>query len=135
MANKSSHPVNGLLKFCGIGSLIAAPVLAISFLVADKYIFLFLAAVAELLIFASLAPINTVLVLSAPKKLVTMTQGITILLINVFGAFVGPQLVGGIADNINLATGLQVTTIAMILCSVFWLYGSNLSPLDTANET
>ena len=135
MADKSAHAVNGLLKFCGIGSLLAAPLLATSFLVSDKYLFLCLAGLAELLIFASLAPINTVLVLSAPKKLVTLTQGITILMINLFGAFVGPQLVGAIADRINLSSGLQITTIAMIVCSIFWMYGSSLSPSDTTNET
>jgi len=119
-ALRATTPIAGLLQFTSLGSLLAVPLLACAFLVQDKTLFLVCTAGAELLIFASLAPINTVLVLSAPPALVTLAQGMTILLISVFGSLLGPQLVGLLADSTDLATGLQLASIAMLGCSVLW---------------
>ena len=123
-AQNAANPIGGLLSFCSTWALLAAPFLAAAFLVKSGTAFLVLAGIAELLIFASLAPINTVLVLSAPAALVTATQGFTVLLINIFGAFLGPQIVGAVADLAGLSKSLQLTTVALFLCAVAWRLGA-----------
>lgn len=123
-AARAVTPIVGLLQFTSIGSLLAVPLLVAAFSVQDRNLFLLCTAGAELLIFASLAPINTVLVLSAPVALVTLTQGLTILLINIFGSLAGPQLVGLVADHSSLATALQLSSLAMLGCAIAWWLGS-----------
>jgi MFS family permease len=120
MAKKNVNPVQGLLNFITFGSLVAVPFVCIAFTSSNHYIFLVCTAIAELCIFASLAPINTVLVLSAPSNLVTLTQGLTVLLINIFGALFGPLLVGYCADLWGLSYSLQLTTLSLFCCVIAW---------------
>lgn len=126
-AERAVTPVTGLLQFTSFGSLLGVPLLVTAFLVKDHTAFLLCTGLAELLIFASLAPINTVLVLSAPPALVTLTQGLTILLINIFGALAGPLLVGLAADKTSLALGLQLSSVAMFGCGLVWWYASTVA--------
>lgn len=120
LAARAVNPVTGLLQFTSVGSLLAVPFIVIAFSVTDRTLFLLSTACAELLIFASLAPINTVLVLSAPAALVTLTQGVTILLINIGGALAGPMIVGFAADRLGLSLGLQLSSVAMFCCAALW---------------
>ncbi len=124
LAARARTPITGLLQFTSLGSLLGVPLLIAAFLVEDRTTFLLCTGLAEVLIFASLAPINTVLVLSAPPALVTLTQGLTILLINIFGALAGPLLVGMVADRTSLAFGLQLSSVAMFGCGLVWWYAS-----------
>lgn len=124
IASKSGQPTAAMLRFIAILSLAAVPFLAMSFMVSSQMAFLALCAVAELAIFAGLASINTIIVLESPPHLVTLTQGITILMINVFGYYIGPQIIGAISDKMGFRFGLQGTTVAMCACALIWLTGA-----------
>ncbi len=123
-ASRHRVPSLGMLQFVALVSLIAVPVLALTFVVQDRALFLVLCGITELLIFAGIAPINSIIVLESPPSLVTLTQGMTILMINLFGALVGPQVVGFISDATDLATGMQITSVAMFLCASIWWAGT-----------
>lgn len=114
----------GLLQFIGIASCLAAPILAVTFLVEDRVLFISLCAVAELVIFFTTAPVNAVLVNDAPKGYMALTQGVTIVAINLLGAFLGPQVVGILADVVGLKLALQITSLAALFSGFIWILGS-----------
>jgi len=127
-ADQSKDPITSFFRFLGLTSLAGTPFLFLAFYYEDPYIFLGCAAIAELLIFAGTAPVNSIIVLSAPRHLVGLTQGVTITSLNLFGALVGPILIGWIADLSSLAVGLQLATIALFFAAVVWIRGQKVSP-------
>lgn len=125
LAARSSHPTQTMLRFVGILSLCAVLPLGCTFLVGDRTLFLVLCGFSELLIFAGIAPINSIIVLESPPELVTFTQGTTILMINLFGSVLGPVLIGVLADHSTLGIGMQLATISMLLSGVVWYFGGH----------
>lgn len=127
LAGRSSTPVAVMLRFVGIASVLGAPFLLVAFLLTNHWVFLALCFFAQLLVFAGTGPINTAIVVACPPQLVTLTQGATILCINLFGALVAPILVGILADTVSLSFGLQITGVALLLSGVIWLLGGRVA--------
>jgi MFS family permease len=117
----ASSVEGGMLAFCGVTALLAAPILAVALSVSDRTVFIALCFVAELLIFAGTAPINSVLVVIVPKPLVALGQGITIASINVFGSFMAPVIIGLIADRSSVAAAMQLCTVALAVSGGVWM--------------
>ncbi len=126
-AAQSEFPLQRMLNLIGILSLIAVPLLAVAFTVASQPLFLALCFLSELLVFAAVAPVNSILVLASPAHLVTLTQGVTVLALNLFGAFLSPIFVGRAADAAGLAIALQLTPIALGLSAAVWIAGGRLT--------
>ncbi len=124
LAIRSAQPLRVMLNFVGMTALLAVPFCGAAFLVENGVVFLALCGVAQLLIFSGVAPINAVLVLAAPARLVTLTQGVSIFALNAFGALLAPWLVGVVADSISLATALQLSTLSLLLCGLVWMSGA-----------
>ena len=115
-------PQAGALCYTAVSTMLAAPFVALAFSTTDRSVFLGCCFLAELLVFAGTAPLNTVIVQSAPAGLVTFTQGITILSINLLGYLPSPMLIGVVADQSgSLGTGMQLATIALLLAGTVWL--------------
>lgn len=125
LAAKSDDPAAFLLRFVGISSILASPLLAWSFLSENHSVFLASCAIAELVVFAGVAPINAVLVSECPPELVTLTQGVTITAINVLGTLPGPWLTGMLADHIGLRAAMQLSTFALLACGALWWMGGH----------
>lgn len=121
---RSADPLRAMLIFIGVLALLATPLLALSFVIADPRVFLTLCFFAELLIFAGVAPVNSILVLASPAGVVTLTQGLTILCLNLFGAFLAPILIGRMADASGLATALQLSSVALLVSGLVWIAGA-----------
>jgi len=90
----------------------------------DHNLFLVFCFIAEIAIFAGTAPVNSVLVLNAPSHAVALTQGVTIALINLFGTFLAPIIVGYFTHFVNLREALQLCTIALLFSGIIWVLGS-----------
>ena len=123
-ALKTSDPSDALLRYIGVVSLVATPLLAAAFLVQDHMIFLALCFFAELLIFSTVAPVNAVIVQAAPPQLVTLTQGTTILAINLLGSLPAPWLVGTVSDHYGVPLGMQVSSVGLLLSGILWWKGT-----------
>lgn len=122
-AKNARSKVSAMLYFVGFFGVLAVPFAVIAFAGADYTLFLTMCFFAQLFIFAGVAPINSVVVLSAPPHLVTLAQGLCIFLLNLFGAFLGPIVIGFLADTWGLAQALQCSGIALFLSGVAWVYG------------
>lgn len=129
MAQRSLHSEQSLLCFVVVSSFVAVPLLGACFVAESSLWFLVCCALAELFIFAGVAPLNAVIVERAPSGYESLTQGITIFLIQLFGGFLGPVVVGVFADfSGSLSLALQVTTVALLASSILWFFafrGSN----------
>jgi len=126
-ATESGEPISAFFRFLGLSSLAGVPLLFLTFYFQEPYLFLVFAALAELMIFAGTAPINSIIVLSAPKGLGGFTQGVTITSLNLFGALLGPVIIGKFADLTSLSIGLQLTTLGLMLAGFVWYAGNKFS--------
>jgi MFS transporter, Spinster family, sphingosine-1-phosphate transporter len=126
-----ANRIHALLVFISTTTLLGAPCLGAAFLAHSQQWFFGACFVAEIALFAGVAPLNSVLVQRSPKGLETLTQGVTIFLINLFGAAAGMVVIGLVTDLLQklpsvgsesaaLALALQVTTIAMIFSGLLW---------------
>jgi hypothetical protein len=82
------------------------------------------------LIFAGVAPLNSLIVARAPSGYEAFTQGVTIFAIQLFGGFLGPVVIGSLADMTgSLAQALQGTTVALLLSGAVWWLASRSKEL------
>lgn len=126
-AKRSVNPVRVMLLFIGAITLIAVPLLALCFVTESHALFLGLCFLGELLVFAAMAPVNSILVLASPSHVVTLTQGLTVLILNLFGAFLAPIVIGRAADMAGLSMALQLSSLALLGCAMVWLLGGRWS--------
>lgn len=124
LASAASDKIKVLFWFIGISSLLATPFLLAAFYTSQHWLFLLLCLLTELLVFAGTAPVNSIIILSCPAALVTFTQGLSILLINVLGTLPAPVVVGAIADSHGLGFGLRLLTIPLLLSGLVWTFGA-----------
>ncbi len=126
LANRSGDTNRALFRFIGVASIIGAPAMWCAFSVGDKTTFLLLCFVAELLVFAATAPVNSLIVVNAPERGETITQGVTIFCLNLFGSLLAPVLVGKLADLTSLTAAMQAASVVMLLSGVVWLGGASV---------
>lgn len=137
--------IKAMLVFISLTTLLGAPCLGAAFLAHSAEWFLGACFVAEIALFAGVAPLNSVLVQRSPPGLETLTQGVTIFLINLFGAAAGMIVIGMVTDLIEslssvpsnaaaLAIALQVTTIAMVLSGVLWWIAARKTPPEGESD-
>ena len=135
LAARMTNQVRGLLLFVSITTLLGAPFLFFAFLATSPLIFFASCFIAQIALFAGVAPLNSALVERAPHGLETLTQGVTIFMIQLFGAAIAPITIGWVADMLTtegiagsseqaLAYALQVATAAMVLSGVLWWLAS-----------
>lgn len=123
LARRSGAAQRTMMTFVALTAIAGAVPLGIAFAVQSQTLFLVLCFIAEILIFAGTAPVNSVIVLGAPAELVTLTQGLTIFALNLFGAFLAPIAVGLVADHFSLALGMQLCSSAMLCAGIVWWIG------------
>jgi len=128
LAAGTPDPTRVLFRFLGVTGLLATPFLLGAFLVEDRAAFLWLCFAAEVLIFAGTAPVNSIIVSAAPEGAVTLTQGVTIFALNLFGALLAPILVGALADATSLQAALQGLALPLGLSGLVWYLGGLKPP-------
>jgi MFS family permease len=136
LARGASNKVKSLLTFVSISTFIGLPFLCAAFLVTSPNLFLVCCFGAELMLFAGVAPLNLVLVARAPRGLETLTQGVTIFLINLFGSILAPIAIGAVSDMLlrqgvtattgapDLAYAMQLSSIAALFSALLWWIAS-----------
>lgn len=142
-AARSDNSVRSLAKFVAYSTLAAVPFLFWCFLARSSELFLTACFLAELFIFAGVAPLNSVIVARAPLGYEGFTQGVTIFSIQMFGGFLGPVIVGALTDaSGSLAIALQSTSVALLLSGYLWVWaiqyveeGVHVKKIDGRDES
>ncbi len=115
-----------LLRMCGIGALVGAPLFAAAFFAPSPKIFLIFAFLAELGIFVSTGPINVAIFRAVPPALKATALALTLFVIHAGGDLISPWLVGKLADMVQdsqMALAMIPLPIALGLGGIAWFLG------------
>jgi MFS transporter, Spinster family, sphingosine-1-phosphate transporter len=109
------------LKLSGWTALAAVPAAAVAFFAPGRVLPMVGIVAAELLLFASTGPINSVIVnVVAPGDRATAVA-LSILAIHLFGDVPSPPLMGAISDAANLRAAFTVVPVSIAIAGAIWL--------------
>lgn len=115
------HDRQAYLKLSGWTTLAAVPAAAVAFFAPGRVLPMAGIVAAELLLFASTGPINSVLVnVVAPGDRATAIA-LSILAIHLFGDVPSPPLMGAISDASNLRAAFTVVPVSIGIAGAIWL--------------
>ncbi len=89
-------------------------------------------AVAMFLIFLGSGPLNAAIINAVPATIRSTAIAFEILLIHALGDTPSPKIIGMVSDHTNLATGLGVTLISMLVATVLLFAGARTLHPETA---
>jgi len=110
------------LWLSGVSALLAAPLAWVVFTDPRPAVYLPAMVVAELLIFASTGPINSVIVNVVQPGQRATAVALSILAIHLLGDVPSPPLIGRISDLSSLDRGVLVVPIAVFLAGAIWTF-------------
>jgi predicted MFS family arabinose efflux permease len=114
------------LWLSGVSALLAAPLAWVVFVDPRPAVYLPALVAAELLIFASTGPINSVILNVVKPTQRATAVALSILAIHLFGDVPSPLLIGWISDRSSLATAVLIVPVAVLACGVIWTLGALL---------
>jgi MFS family permease len=120
-----THPANraaanAQLYVCAVGVAIAFPMAAAAFLVPNYWMFFALAFIAEVGLFMSTAPINAILLRTAPAVMRASAMAVAIFAIHLFGDLWSPSLVGLFLDHLPLALAMMALPFGFAIATLVW---------------
>jgi MFS transporter, Spinster family, sphingosine-1-phosphate transporter len=118
VANRQA--ANAQLYVCAVGVAIAFPLAAAAFLVPDAWMFFALAGIAEIGLFMSTAPINAILLRTAPPIMRASAMAVAIFAIHLFGDLWSPSLVGLFLDYLPLALAMMALPLGFAIATYVW---------------
>jgi len=120
-----THPANlraanEQLRVCAIGVAIAFPLSAAAFLAPSAWMFFALAGIAEVGLFMSTAPINAILLRTAPAFLRASAMAVAIFAIHLFGDLWSPSLIGLFLDYLPITLGMMALPATFGIAAAVW---------------
>ncbi|MFN0250187.1 MAG: spinster family MFS transporter [Kofleriaceae bacterium] len=111
---------NAQLKVCAIGVAIAFPATAAAFLSPSPFFFFLFAGIGEVGLFLSTAPINAILLRSAPAWMRASAMAVAIFAIHLFGDLWSPSLIGLFLDYLVATAAMMSLPLMFGLAAVLW---------------
>jgi predicted MFS family arabinose efflux permease len=118
----------GYLWLSGIATLLAAPLFYLALASGTPAVYWSAMIGAELLMFASTGPINTVIVNVVPAGIRTSAMALSIFAIHALGDVHSPWLVGAISDLKSLQVAVLILPAAALLGGAVWTYAASTTP-------
>lgn len=120
-----THPANraqanAQLRVCAIGVAIAFPLTAAAFFVPSAWMFFALAGCAEVGLFLSTAPINAIMLRTAPVYLRASAMAAAIFAIHLFGDLWSPSLVGLFMDHLPITLAMMALPVGFAIATLVW---------------
>ncbi len=119
------HPANlraanAQLKVCALGVAFGFPLVAAAVLAPSAWMFFVLAGLAEIGLFLSTAPINAILLRTAPPFLRASAMAVAIFAIHLFGDLWSPSAVGLLLDHLPVAMAMMALPAGIALAAGLW---------------
>lgn len=111
---------NAQLRVCAIGVAVAFPMTAFAFFLPKAWMFFAAAGVAEVGLFLSTAPINAILLRTAPVFLRASAMATAIFAIHLFGDLWSPSLVGLFLDYLPITLGMMALPLGFAIATLVW---------------
>lgn len=120
-----THPANlaqanEQLKVCAIGVAIAFPATAAAFLSPSHHLFFVFAGIGEVGLFLSTAPINAIMLRTAPAWMRASAMAVAIFCIHLFGDLWSPSLIGLFLDYLVAAAAMMALPVTFGLAAYLW---------------
>jgi len=112
--------INAQLKVCAIGVAIAFPLTAAAFFAPSPLLFFTMVGIAEVGLFLSTAPINAILLRSAPVYLRASAMAVAIFAIHLFGDLWSPSVLGLLRDYLVPTAAMMILPLAFGVATAFW---------------
>jgi MFS transporter, Spinster family, sphingosine-1-phosphate transporter len=112
--------VDALLRICGLGLWVAAPLSVVAFLSPTPTMFFAVTFVVELGLFVSVSPINAAMLRAVPVELRASSMAVGIFAIHMFGDLWTPPLVGAIADQSSMLTAMMALPLMLAVGALIW---------------
>lgn len=114
----------GYLWLSGITTLLAAPLFYLALASPAPEVYWPAMIGAELLMFASTGPINTVIVNVVPPAIRASAMALSIFTIHILGDVPSPALVGALSDRGSLAAAVLILPAAALVGGTLWTYAA-----------
>ena len=114
------HP-RGHLRVSAIGLLLAAPVTLLAIASSHPVVFWSSTAVAEVLVFLNVGPLNAVIVGAAAPAIRARAVAVNVFAIHLLGDALSPWIVGALSDRFGLRLGLAVLPPVLALSGALCL--------------
>lgn len=111
---------NAQLKVCAIGVAIAFPMTALAFFLPKAWMFFAIAGCAEMGLFLSTAPINAIMLRTAPVFLRASAMAAAIFAIHLLGDLWSPSLVGLFLDYLPLTLAMMALPLGFAIATMVW---------------
>jgi MFS family permease len=115
----------GYLWLSGVATLLAAPLFYLALASPTPSVYWSAMIGAELLMFASTGPINTVIVSVVPPSIRTSAMALSIFAIHALGDVPSPALVGAISDLRSLDVAVLILPVAALVGGAIWTYAAS----------
>ena len=112
--------VNGLLRICGLGSLIGAPLAALAFLSPTPAGFFAIVFFCEVALFLGTSPINAVALRAVPPGLRASAMALQIFAIHLLGDLWSPAAVGLVADKFSMRLAVMLLPVGIAVSAFIW---------------
>jgi MFS transporter, Spinster family, sphingosine-1-phosphate transporter len=111
---------NAQLRVCALGVGIAFPLATAAFFAPSAAMFYAMAGVAEVGLFMSAAPINAIMLRTAPAFLRANAMALAIFSIHLFGDLWSPSLLGLLLDRLELVAAMLLLPAGFAIATVVW---------------
>ncbi len=108
------------LRVCAIGSVVGAPLTFACFLAPSANVFFGLVLFAEIALFLSTSPINSVILRASPPEIRASAMALSIFAIHLLGDLWSPPLIGLLADHFPIAAAMMSVPVAIGVSAVLW---------------
>ena len=125
-ADASHHHVanrlaaNAQLRVCAIGVAIAFPFTAAALLAPSAPLFFVLVGLGEIGLFMSTAPINAIILRTAPAYLRASAMAVGIFAIHLFGDLWSPSLLGLLRDSLEPMIAMMALPVGFAIATAVW---------------
>jgi MFS family permease len=111
---------NAQLRVCAIGVAIAFPMTALAFFMPKAWMFFAFAGCAEIGLFLSTAPINAIMLRTAPVFMRASAMAAAIFAIHLLGDLWSPSLVGLFLDYLPITLGMMALPLGFAIATMVW---------------
>ena len=122
------------LQMSGWVTVLALPAIYLALTAASPAVFYPSLIAAELLLFMSTGPINTVIVNLVSPEQRASAVALSIFAIHLLGDVLSPSIIGALADLSSLGSAVMVVPIAVAVSAALWLVGARSQRLTNARS-
>lgn len=111
---------NAQLRVCAIGVAFAFPLTAAAFFLPSAWMFFALAGCAEIGLFLSTAPINAIMLRTAPIYMRASAMAVAIFAIHLLGDLWSPPAVGLLSDHLPVTLAMMALPFGFLIATLVW---------------